>query len=670
MKKKLSLLITFVLAVGCVLSLFGCSNDTITLTQYNSPVDFHTDIQQMYLSDVFGSEFVPNEETDEVNGHTELSRPNPVTLSWRATNAAENYTVEISETADFAHKQVLNATQTSVEVYNLKIATTYYWRVSNGKVTSDVGTFVTSANGPRNLYVDGVTNFRDVGGWMTESGKRIKQGVLFRSARLNASYRTDEQGNEVKYEEPNQVVAEITAAGIDVVKQLGIKTEVDFRLDERNGYPQGVTPCSVVDGVDYVALPMSGSKTMLTDNEQQLKTLVEMLADESNYPLLYHCNIGTDRTGMVSYLVGALCGMNAHDLLIDYLFSNFGNIQDTKSPSNAHNSFFGLSDYQGDTLQQRAENFFLSIGVSQKTLDKVVDNLLEDVSVTTEDSEKIYLYRQNNVPYDDDNHCYEYCFVTPYIAANPTGGAVVVFPGGGYSHLSNATNKGGADNDGDQKESSAIAARYNAVGISVFVVNYRTTAVDSNVNYKQIVSDGVRAVKLVRANAERFGVDANKIAVQGYSAGGHLASVLLTTNDFVVDDQLYTPDEVDGISSQVNAGVLCYAVTTLQSGNTHSGTASVFAGDDDEILQKYSSVDNVTDLTAPCYLWCHQNDKTVKSANTTNFANALAQHGVAYTLDVFSDNGTNLHGLGVANEYADAAVWVSHAMQFLKTLGF
>ena len=291
-------------------------------------------------------------------------------------------------------------------------------------------------------------------------------------------------------------------------------------------------------------------------------------------------------------------------------------------------------------------------------------------SLDSTDHTKIFLYAEGNVPYDDDNDCRDYCFVTPYLASEPTGGAVVVFPGGGYNHLSNATDKGGADNDGDQKESSSIAEWYNASGISVFVVNYRTTAVDKSVCYKHILSDATRAVKVVRANASKYYIDENKIAVQGYSAGGHLASVLLTKGGFVVDDSNYVTDQIDAVSAEVNAAVLCYSVISLQSDLTHKGTSKVFSGGDENIKTEYSSNLNVTPDTAPCFLWCHQNDGTVKSQNTREMASVLENNGVLCEMHVFDDNGTSDHGVGVAQKYDEAKQWPSLATTFLKNLGF
>ena len=77
----------------------------------------------------------------------------------------------------------------------------------------------------------------------------------------------------------------------------------------------------------------------------------------------------------------------------------------------------------------------------------------------------IYYWNDNNVPYDADNDCQSYCFITPYLAAKPTGGAILVFPGGGYNHLSNDSQKSGKDNDSDQKEASLIAPFLQLYGI-------------------------------------------------------------------------------------------------------------------------------------------------------------------------------------------------------------
>lgn len=375
MKRKLAVFLCVVTVLSCFACFAACNKKSeITLKSYAYAFDIHTELQQYYLDFVLNADYVPNEETDEVKGTSDLSRPQPVVLQWTDNKNRNDYTVEIAENQDFSDKILVKTNTTSCEVYNLKIASTYYWRVVCEGETSSVGTFAVEGNAPRNIYVDGVTNFRDFGGWMTNSGKRTKQGVLFRSARLNKSYA---EGKESSYTEPDVVIPEITAKGIEQFNALGIKTEVDFRLDNRNGYPEGVEVVSVVDGVNYVALPMRGNADLSGQNGEQIKKLVELIANPANCPLVYHCNIGTDRTGLVSYILGALCGMSDEDLLKDYLFSNFGNIGELKSPVNSKNKFFGLTDYEGDTVQQRAESYLLSLGISRQTIEQVRNNLLE-----------------------------------------------------------------------------------------------------------------------------------------------------------------------------------------------------------------------------------------------------------------------------------------------------
>ncbi|MBR3675082.1 MAG: hypothetical protein IKN69_02960, partial [Bacilli bacterium] len=142
----------------------------------------------------------------------------------------------------------------------------------------------------------------------------------------------------------------------------------------------------------------------------------------------------------------------------------------------------------------------------------------------SDDHERIPLYRAGNVPYDGGNG-EKYAFLTPYLASDPTGGAVIVLPGGGYTHLSNSTPEegsrfGGSNNDGDPKEAAAIAPYYNQAGISVFVLNYRTTVIDQNLDYHGLLSDVLRAVRVVSSLAGEYRFD--HLAVQGFSAGGHL----------------------------------------------------------------------------------------------------------------------------------------------------
>ena len=129
------------------------------------------------------------------------------------------------------------------------------------------------------------------------------------------------------------------------------------------------------------------------ENPQRIKEIFELLADESVYPIYFHCNIGTDRTGCLAYLLGALLGMSEEDLYINYVFSNFGSISGGTNRSGRPSTFitgpngYGTTvmSYPGDTLSEKTANALMDIcGLSRETLDKVCEIMVEQYEVTEE----------------------------------------------------------------------------------------------------------------------------------------------------------------------------------------------------------------------------------------------------------------------------------------------
>ncbi len=371
MKKLLStLLVSVIITAAC---LCGCNkgSSSIVLEKYEQPLSIHTADQYSFI------------ESDDVSvisvfadGKEEKSRPQPIELKWSDGKGSSSYTVEISELSDFSVSDTYTAKTCSLSVYNLKIATEYYWRVKTDTDCSETGTFSVADAAPRNIYIDGVTNVRDIGGYNTSFGKRIRQGLIYRGARLNKS-----DVNDDSYATPPlSFVPEITEEGKNTFANgLGIKTEIDLRLLDRNGYPEDMPAESAVSGVDYIRIPMNGNASIIT-NAVKIKEFMEILADESCYPVYFHCNIGTDRTGMLAYLLEGLCGVDETDMMKDYLFSNFGNIGEAKKPENSKNKFViqlgENGDYSGETTVERVENYFESIGVTAQTYNAVRDILL------------------------------------------------------------------------------------------------------------------------------------------------------------------------------------------------------------------------------------------------------------------------------------------------------
>lgn len=336
---------------------------------YIGVAEMHTEAQANYLADAYDS------VAKYANGTAELSRPEAVHFEWSASVQTEDaevlqYILEISEQPNFAEPIAYYTTESEYDVYNLYVDADYYWRVTadfgaSGKSVSATSYFATEGDAPRNLYVDGVTNVRDLGGWACGDG-RVKQGLLFRCGRLNTSSAA----------EP---IVEITEEGKKTMtERLGVRSEIDLRTVGNNEVG-GIEASPLGEDVRYFSCPMEWNvSNILTANSGMVATIFSILADEDNYPVIYHCNIGTDRTGLIAFLVNGLMGVSEEDLYRDYLFSNFGNIGGARGLSGIQNSYVAtIKKYSGATLQEKIENCLIALGVSQADIAAVRDILSE-----------------------------------------------------------------------------------------------------------------------------------------------------------------------------------------------------------------------------------------------------------------------------------------------------
>lgn len=374
MKTKRALLPALVLVI--ILSLFsGCatqqttelqqafSSDAVLSQVYpenGSTVSLHTKKQDSYLNKPFALMYI------SATGKKELSRPESVTLNWiyNSDEPAKKSIVSVSENENMLNSAVYEVTGSSLALTNLKIATTYYWSVNINGLDSAVYNFTTSTEPPRNISVDGVANVRDLGGWETESGTRTKQGLIYRCGRLNES-------------SADAINIEITEDGKDVMlNQLNIKSEIDLRKTDGNEVGC-ITSSPLGETVTYFSCPMEWDGDMLYDNKEQVLRVFSILADENNYPVIYHCNIGTDRTGMISFLVNALLGVSEDNLIRDYMFSNCANIGGTRKSSQMKNSgyFKAVAAAQGNSLSEKTYNCLVDLGVPPEQLDKLIEIL-------------------------------------------------------------------------------------------------------------------------------------------------------------------------------------------------------------------------------------------------------------------------------------------------------
>lgn len=248
--------------------------------------------------------------------------------------------------------------------------------------------------------------------------------------------------------------------------------------------------------------------------------------------------------------------------------------------------------------------------------------------------------------------------LTPFFPSpdKATGAAMVILPGGGYGGL--------ADHEG-----KAYALWLRDQGIAGFVLKYRLGS--AGYRHPVMLWDAARALRLVRHNAAEWKLDPKRIGLIGSSAGGHLASTLLT--HFDAGDPK-AADPIDRESSRPDIGILCYPVITMGE-KTHRGSRENLLGKNPspELIEELSNELHVTKETPPCFLFHTAEDPVVPVENSLMFAAALRKAGVPFDLHIYEKGR---HGIGLGfqpySEYDRAKLhpWTRDAEFWLKEQGF
>jgi len=245
--------------------------------------------------------------------------------------------------------------------------------------------------------------------------------------------------------------------------------------------------------------------------------------------------------------------------------------------------------------------------------------------------------------------------LTVYLPTNATSSCagMVICPGGGYGMLAG-------------HEGEAYARWFNESGIAGFVLKYRLGS--AGYRHPAMLQDAARALRTVRARAVEWGVDPHRIGIIGSSAGGHLASTLLTHFDAGDPN---AKDVIERVSSRPDLGVLCYAVVTMGE-FTHQGSRKNLLGTNPppELLKLLSNELQVTSNTPPCFVWSTEEDKAVPVENSMQFVAALRRNKVPFDFHVYQKGphgiGLGTRGVKVENRHP----WTRDCEFWLKQQGF
>ncbi|HEV7225253.1 MAG TPA: alpha/beta hydrolase [Pirellulales bacterium] len=245
--------------------------------------------------------------------------------------------------------------------------------------------------------------------------------------------------------------------------------------------------------------------------------------------------------------------------------------------------------------------------------------------------------------------------LTPYWPApeKATGAAIIVCPGGGYNVLA-------------PHEGEPYARWLNDLGIVAFVLKYRL--IKDGYHVPEILGDAARAVRIVRANAEAWGLDPKRIGIMGSSAGGHLSATLSTRFD---GGQPEAVDPIERVSSRPDATILCYAFILFDR-NDKSDRHERFLGPhpSPDQIRAFAPALNVAAETPPCFIWQTVEDSAVVVENALVMADALRKAGVPFDLHLY-EKGRHGIGLGAKpNDPAKLHPWTQACAFWLSERGF
>jgi acetyl esterase/lipase len=234
-----------------------------------------------------------------------------------------------------------------------------------------------------------------------------------------------------------------------------------------------------------------------------------------------------------------------------------------------------------------------------------------------------------------------------------TRAAVLIFPPGGYKKLT-------YDIAGFQ-----LAKWFNTFGVNAFVVMYRLPTSPDLVNPAfGPLTDGQRAIKIIRSRASQWGIDPNRIGVMGASAGGGLTANLAT----ITADYAQINDELDSVSIQPNFQILVSGAISMAH-NAHKGSYEALLGTnpDPKDEQLFSGELNVSAAAPPAFVICAADDHVINPLNSIQYYQALLKANIKAALHIFPQGD---HNIALRNNPGSTQLWTTLCEAWMNEMGF
>ena len=320
-----------------------------------------------------------------------------VDLKFEVESGSEeaSYKVLVSDNENFEDAKEIVTTGNSVNVNNLFVNTEYYWKVVAGDKESAVGKFETG-DYPRWMTCRsltgeedgrGIYNVRDLGGYMTESGHRVKQGLVYRGGEITTMTSSGHYNT----------ITEVAKKAFR--EDMGMVGGVELDLRGNSDIGDNYKACGFAENGDitYVMHAIKSYEQTFTNTRSEVAPIFEILKEADSKPVYFHCFGGADRTGTIGFLLNGLLGVSYEDLVIDFELTSYSSINNEhiRNHLDGHQHQYDrwpalINQIKTDTtggykwddnalLMDNIENFLVkACSVPQDTINTIRSIMLED----------------------------------------------------------------------------------------------------------------------------------------------------------------------------------------------------------------------------------------------------------------------------------------------------